>query len=195
MTFRALLTAVILLLSMLPEAARAEGEMALLRPSRTLTGVFAPDPPAAWREVRRFSATSDCLGRPVSVMCAVDTLMACLHRESMSDCRSLKTRDVDEWADRVIGDRQPDFTVGYERFWRYRVYRVYRADRAAGEPPPDPRSRPRAVRVHLRLKLCHGDSRLLVADLYCGSFGILIVTLVRHRDGSWGVIDLDSPRG
>jgi len=191
MMLRALLAAVILLLSMPPEAARAEGDMALLRPSRTLTDVFAPDPPVGWREVRRFSATSDCLGRPVSVMCAIDTLMACIHRRSMDHCRSLKTRDVDEWAEHVIGDRLPNFTVGYESFWRYRVYRVYRADRAAARPP---RTRPRAVRVNLRHELCYGDSRLPVADLYCASFGILIVTLIRHLDGSWGVIRWRSPR-
>jgi len=194
MTFRALLVAVILLLSMLPDAARAEGDMALLRPSRTLTDVFAPDPPVAWREVRRFNATSDCLGRPVSVMCAVDTLMACIHRESMADCRSQRTAFVDRWADDAIGDRPPKLVAGYETFWRYRVYRVYRADRAAGEPPPDPQTRPRAVRVHLRSLSC---SAFLPPPRPqgCSSSGILIVTLIRHRDGSWGVTRWNFPRG
>ena len=48
------------------------------RDSRTLHGVFAPDPVGTLRMMGVESATSPCIGDPATPLCAVETYLACI---------------------------------------------------------------------------------------------------------------------
>lgn len=72
------------------------------RDSRTLTGVFAPDPQGTLRMMSGTQSSSTCIGEPVTPLCAVETLL----RKIILRLRSSASQD---------------------RVWIYRVYDVQRA--------------------------------------------------------------------
>lgn len=58
-------------------------------PSRQLTGIFDPDPKDVWRTITQTKATSDCIGSPVTPLCAADTFLACILRHQIDLCKKV----------------------------------------------------------------------------------------------------------
>ena len=84
-------------------------------PSRQLTGVFAPDPEGVWRTITQTESTSDCIGEPVTPMCAVDTRWAC-YQWNRQDLCEISVKDFYAGG-RFQGGPPPSYT-------RYRVVGV-----------------------------------------------------------------------
>lgn len=76
------------------------------------------DPPGHWRKLTRDdkTTTSRCIGRPVTPLCAIETLHACFVRNDKDLCRIAN------------GYEPPDFgvTVEFNETVRYRVVSAWR---------------------------------------------------------------------
>ena len=106
-------------------------------PSRQLTGVFEPDPEGVWRIITQDdkTGTSDCIGEPVSPVCAIDTIRACGVRHKHELC-------LIAWGDNPA-KKQDDFFYTKPTPGRYTKYRIVSVRQAkpkdAGKlPMPNP---------------------------------------------------------
>ena len=106
-------------------------------PSRQLTGVFEPDPEGVWRIITQDdkTGTSDCIGEPVSPVCAIDTVRACYERKQYELCLMAWGEDPSK--------KQDDYFQGKPSpgdYVKYRIVTVRLAEpKDAGKLPiPNP---------------------------------------------------------
>ena len=92
------------------------------RDSRSLHGVFAPDPVGTLRVAGLENATSPCIGDPATPLCAVETYLACIWRR---DDRLCKQAWGPYWKGPIWA--QVKEGPGADVYQLYRVMRVYEA--------------------------------------------------------------------
>ena len=158
--------------------AAAESEKPEPAPSRQLTGVFQPDPEGVWRTITPTDSTSDCIGDPVTAMCAVDTRLACYHWKKVELCHAAEA-DFPKDHKFHSGPRSSDLN--------YRVTGVRLATEADLAP------RPRGIPNHLVgdlmidviLQQCWG------AD--CSTHEKPVTYSVRKKNAAWTIVDIYLP--
>ena len=162
-----------------PGGAAADSEKPKPVPSRQLTGVFAPDPEGVWRTITPTDSTSDCIGDPVTPMCAVESRLACYHWAKVELCHAAEA-DFPKDYKFYVGPRSSDLN--------YRVTSVRLVTKADLAP------RPRGIPNHLVgdlmidiiLQNCWG------AD--CSTHGKPVTYSVRKSNTSWTIVDIYLPR-
>ena len=156
--------------------------------SRLLTGVFPPDPEGVWRRIGQTDSTSTCIGDPVTPLCAIETLVACMARRNSEFCQIA--------AAHFLGPPPRFRGTGWtKQYDRYRIYRVVSVRRATAEDV-------RAGRTGINQRHI-GD---LLVDIEwqacfkfpwehrCDTFSRPTTHTVRRFKGRWIVVDIVAPR-
>ena len=153
--------------------------------SRLLTGVFPPDPEGVWRRIGQTDSTSTCIGDPVTPLCAIETLHACIARRKSELCRAAKGK--------FLTNQSLFRSRGNE--YHYGIYRVVSVRRATAEDV-------RAGRTGINQRHI-GD---LLVDIEwqacfksplehrCDTFSRPTTHTVRRFKGRWIVVDIVAPR-
>ena len=139
------------------------------------------DLPGVWHEVTQDDSTSDskCIGKPVTPLCAVETIFACFLRGQDELCRIAMSLDHLPG----LGPGRP-YPGGWER---YRVAAVKRVD-------------PKKQRLVVATPTKAGDVILNVQHLRCQfsqcqtRVGPPTTYLVRPKGDGWVVLDWETPR-
>ena len=150
-------------------------------PSRQLTGVFAPDPEGVWRTITPTDSTSDCIGDPVTPMCAIDTRWACFQWNRQDLCE-IAVKDF------YAGGRfQGGPPTSYTRYRVVGVRIVTKAERIL---------RPRHV-----LDVEAGDVHIDLIDGhcspnidYCSTFEVPTTYTLRKFGEGWKILVSYAPR-
>ena len=142
------------------------------RDSRTLKGVFGPDPAGAVRAVGLGLATSSCIGQPVTPLCAVETDLACYARFDRSLCESA-------WLD--FDDRVwfPEFAPPPGKIHFYGVIKV---GTAAGTAPWPPQRLPTDLQIYVVWRSCDLESNVCMPMPFIAEY-----TIRRLGPSRWAV--------
>lgn len=143
------------------------------------------DQPSHWRVLTQDDSTSDskCIGKPVTPLCAVETIRACFVREDDSLCQIGMGLDHLPGLIHLI-DREGLVGLGE----RYRIVAAAKIGKKKRSPING--ERPEA-----------GDVLVDVIDLYCRgqkcsrSSSRPTTYLMRHQEERWIVLTWDTPRG
>ncbi len=152
--------------------------------SRLLTGVFPPDPEGVWRRIGQTDSTSQCIGDPVTPLCAIETLDACLARFVGELCQIASAHFLGGPYRFRPSDRKSDHG-------HYRIYRVVSVRLATAE---DLRvSRPGINQRHV------GDLLVDIEWQPCWKSGCITFSrpttyTMRRLEGRWAVVDIHWPR-
>jgi hypothetical protein len=153
--------------------------------SRLLTGVFAPDPEGTWRRIDETDSTSTCIGDPVTPLCAIETLHACLTRANDDLCQIA--------AAHYLGGPYQYRTPGAMN--HYRLYRVTSVRRATIEDVRTGGTGINARRVgDILVETEWRPCRAYPTGDSCLTFSGPTTHTVRRLDGGWVVIDVYAPR-
>ncbi len=156
------------------------------RDSRTLHGVFAPDPVGTLRRAGLENAASPCIGDPATPLCAVETYLACIWRQ---DDRLCKRAWGPYWKGPIWAYIKEGPVANV--FELYRVMRVYEASPGTqtfwSYDVPVTFWREGDVVIELLLMTCRrGDSE-------CASnVEPRLYTMRRQPDGTWAIVSRDS---
>ena len=176
------LTAVAVLIAALwAGGAAADSKKPQPVPSRLLTGVFQPDPEGVWRTITQTDSTSDCIGDPVTPMCAVDTGLACLQWQQLDLCK-IAVKDFN--GGQLFGGTPSP----RKSSTRYRVVGVRLAEQA--DLAPRPRGIPNRVVGDMLIDLIDGRCW---SDNNCSTHEVPITYTVRKFEGRWLIVDVYRP--
>ena len=143
-------------------------------PSRQLTGVFQPDPEGVWRTI----STSDCIGDPVTAMCAVDTHLACFQRRRLDLCEiAVKDFYSDQLFEGTTSPRKSST--------KYRVVGVRLAEQA--DLAPRPRGIPNRIVGDLMIDLIDGEC---FSNNNCIMGEVPVTYTMRKFGDRWLVVDI-----
>ncbi len=153
--------------------------------SRLLTGVFAPDPEGVWRKTDQIHSTSQCIGDPITPLCAIETWDTCFVRKNIELCRIAMEKFLSDPFRFHSGPKENHYS-------KYRVVSVRRAT------ADDIRSGPRRLDsrqigdllIEIEWQPCWKGER--VDD--CTTFSAPTTYTMRQFDGRWAVVNVHQPR-
>ena len=139
------------------------------------------DPPGVWHKVTQDDATTDskCIGKPVTPVCAVETIIACFVRKDRRLCRIGEGQEP-----------QPDLTPGNPGEGVWERYRITAVRRATPKRPP----------AIAGITVQKGDMTVDVHKLWCQfsqcepTDGPPTTYLLRPMDGRWAAVSWETPR-
>ena len=153
-------------------------------PSRQLSGVFAPDPEGVWRTITQTEATSDCIGEPVTPMCAIDSWIACGTRLEVKLC------------DIAGGEPQKGLrfvsTPSPRSYVNYRVVSVRRAEVKDITAVPVYNKKQKRKIGDLLIGVI--EQGCVGSKEYCVTDGMPTTYTLRRSRKQWRIIDLYTPR-
>ena len=155
------------------------------RDSRSLHGVFAPDPVGTLRMAGLENATSPCIGDPATPLCAVETYLACIWRQ---DDRLCEQAWGPYWKGPIWAYVKEDPVANVYQL--YRVMRVYEASPGTQTLWSDGRAVTfwweGDVVIELLLMTCRRG------DPECASnVEPHLYTMRRQPDGTWAIVSRD----
>ena len=180
---RAICTAAGLALFVSLGAKDMAAEPAKLEPrnSRLITGVFTPDPEGIWRTITATDSTSNCIGDPVTPLCAIETHLACHQHHRLDLCR-IAFEPFFEEGTYFAGDKPSSY-------FSYRVVRVRLAEVPDLEPRPGMVTT-RQLGDHLIdviIRICWASTG------YCSTPQFPTTYAVRRFGNRWAVMDIHVP--
>ncbi len=167
------------------------------RDSRTLTGVFAPDPVGVLRMMGATEATSTCIGEVALALCAVETVMAAGIRH---DDKLLAIAYGQFWKGPYYAT-MPPVPPRPELYWVYRVHGVevaapidrwrkskwWREERVGHRPP---QWRVGDLLIDVLFLRCYSKR-----ERHCRSHLVPTTYAVRQLpNGHWAVVDIFDPK-